>query len=52
MTKKSIIEVLSSTGGSYQRKTNTIFSYLYVESNEQNKLMNKIETEAWIQRTD
>ena len=31
-----------------QRNKNSICSHLYVESNEQNKLMNKIQTEAWI----
>ena len=30
-----------------QRKTNTIKSHLYVESNEQNKPMKKIEPETW-----
>ena len=30
----------------------TIWSHLYVESNEQNKLMNTKETEAWIHGTD
>ena len=31
-----------------QWKKNTIWSYLYVECNEPNKLTNKIETEVWI----
>ena len=35
-----------------QRKTNTIQFYLYVESNEQNKPTNKIETEARVHKTD
>ena len=28
------------------------WSHLYEECNEQNKVMNKIETEAWIHETD
>ena len=35
-----------------QRKTNTIGYHLYVESNEQNKMTYRIETEAWIHMTD
>ena len=35
-----------------QRKTNTIGYHLYVESNEQNKITNKIETEVQIHGTD
>ena len=35
-----------------QRKTNTIWYHLYVESNEQNKLMNTIEKEVWIYAAD
>ena len=35
-----------------QRKTNTNRFHLYVDSNKQNKLINKIETDSYIQRTD
>ena len=37
---------------SQSEKDNHIWFHLHVESNEQNKRMNEIETEAWIQRTD
>ena len=33
-------------------KTNTIWSHLFVESNEQKNLMNKIEAESWTHGTD
>ena len=35
-----------------QRKTSTIWLHLYVESKEQSKWTNKIETASYIQRTD
>ena len=35
-----------------QRKTNTIWFHSYVESKEQNKWINKTETDAEIQRTN
>ena len=35
-----------------EKDKNTILFHLYVESNEQNKLTNKIGTEAWTHGTD
>ena len=35
-----------------EKDKNTILFHLYVESNEQNKLTNTIETDSQIQRTD
>ena len=37
---------------SQSEKTSTICFHSYVESNEQNKLIGKMETDAYIQRTD
>ena len=46
------LDVIMLSEISQSEKDNVIWSQLYVESNEQNKLMKKIEIEAWTHGTD
>ena len=46
------LKIIKLSKISQSEKEKSLLSHLYVESNEQSKLMNKIETEEWTRGKD